>query len=206
MTAPTITKIKKTAFDTEFALADNFAFREGRDKLPKWGSTPYTAAEMSALGVSRVSIVKMFLRPDVLGDAFGEVVCRIAEAVMPAVEDGYPDDIRPSAAIEAARRCFANPSFHNKAAAFLAAAAADEAAWDSGVDVAEWAVEAQKDEEQAPLWAASRAARAACAVAAAAGAGGSDDEVRNAKGVAELANKAGLTEAALTEILGGARI
>ncbi len=152
--------------------------RDLRDNLPDWNATAYTAAEMAARGVPHRTIVWAFLRPEVLGSSFGEVVCQIAEAALPAFRASRPGDTRPRAAIEAARRCFAEPTEENRdlsdraavqawaasrAAADAAGVAGAEAAWSaaetSGADAAgaeaEWAA-------WLAAWAAKAAVDAGC--------------------------------------------
>ncbi len=136
-------------------------FRAMGQQLPDWDTTPYTPGQMAASGVPHETIVRAFLRPDVLGAGFGETVCRIAETVLPVFEDASPGDNRPSAAIEAARVCFADPTTDNEAIAIQTSAAAAEAAADE-------ARARYRHMELAAALAASWAAEAAAASALAA--------------------------------------
>ncbi|MCP4206694.1 MAG: hypothetical protein GY767_06570 [Shimia sp.] len=95
--------------------------RDMRDNLPDGGTTAYTPSQMAAMGVPHYAIVWAFLHPSALGSSFGAVVCQIAESVLPVFELARPGDTRPMDAIAAARRCFANPTRANRAAALEAA-------------------------------------------------------------------------------------
>ncbi len=103
----TITLTKQHAVD--IPLGDD-AFNDAFDILPHWDAASYTAAEMAARGVDHDAIIRAFLRPDVMGASFGEVVCKVAEDVLPVFELSYPGDTRPRDAIEAARKRFASPT------------------------------------------------------------------------------------------------
>ncbi|MCP4206698.1 MAG: hypothetical protein GY767_06590 [Shimia sp.] len=156
------------------------ALREEFDALPGGDDTSFTPGQMAELGVPHQTIIRAFLRPDVLGDAFGEVVCRLAEAALRAFEMAFPADNRPRAAIEAARRCFADPTEENESiaarASAVAAAAAARAAvvapgdaepWDAkpwaAALAASWAADSAADTEWAADEAAAHAARKAVA-------------------------------------------
>jgi hypothetical protein len=72
------------------------------------------------------------------------LACRVAEDVLPIYEREYPDDDRPSKAIETARRHADGKATDSElAAAWTAARAAADAAWDAaGVADAAWAAAA----------------------------------------------------------------
>ncbi len=127
MTAPTLTLEQAR----EMGLHGR-TFRNMRSKLPDWDTVAYTPSEMAAHGADHQTIVRAFLRPEVLGSGFGETVCQIAEVSLLAFEAARPNDSRPRDAIEAARRCFANPTAENKAAADQGARDAFRAAWEVG--------------------------------------------------------------------------
>ncbi len=95
----------------------DYVYKTVSQRLPGGDDTPFTPSEMALFGVPHQTIVWAFLRPDVLGAAFGDVVCRIAETVLPAFEKARPGDTGPCDAIAAARVCFTNPTPENRAAA-----------------------------------------------------------------------------------------
>ncbi len=138
--------------------------------LPEWDTTPHTPSEMAERGVPHGWIVWAFLRPAMLGDAFGDVVCKVAETVLPVFERASPGDTRPRDAIEAARRCFDNPTAENKTLASEAEAAAREAVRDAVMGASRLmggAASAKKARASARAgWTAVDAARSARAEAA----------------------------------------
>ncbi len=156
MTAPTLTKhqIQKT-------LPADYVYKTVSNRLPGGDDTPFTPSEMAERGVPHQTIVWAFLRPDVLGAAFGDVVCRIAETVLPAFEKARPGDTGPMDAIAAARTCFDNPTPANRAAAHAAAIA-------TALADANEAYTAAVDDPSAASWAPweSRAASASASAAA----------------------------------------
>ncbi len=152
MTAPTLTLAQVREMSPSWSAVFSVAH-----VLNAGATTPYTPSEMAARGVLNYSIIRAFLRPAVLGAAFGEVVCRIAEAALPAFEEAYPDDTRPRDAIDAARRCFANPTPAN---GVRADQAADRALWASAVA---GEADAEARAARAAKWAAWAAARARAA-------------------------------------------
>ncbi len=107
--------------------------------LPAEDDTAYTPGHLAALGVKPRTIIWAFLRPDILGDAFGDVVCRLAETVLAEFEAARLGNTRPRAAIEAARKCFADPTTDNKLVATAAADAAAAAGGPWNAPPEEWA-------------------------------------------------------------------
>ena len=96
--------------------------------------------------------------------------CRVAEDVLPIFEREYPDDDRPRAAIETARRYADGKATPEELAAARAAAAAaawaaGDAAWDAAAAAA-WAARDAAGAARDAVWAASAAARAAAGGAA----------------------------------------
>ncbi len=121
----TITLTKRQGLEI---ICIGLAYREEFDNLPGGDDTSFTPGQMASYGVDYRRIVRVFLRPDVLGAAFCETVCQIADEVLPVFEAARPGDTRPSAAIAAARKCSADPTEENRAAAVVAAQAAVVAA------------------------------------------------------------------------------
>ncbi len=158
------------------AIGNGLAYREEFDNLPGGDDTSYTPSEMAKLGVEHNTIAWAFLRPEVLGADFVGTVCRLADGVLQVFELARPDDTRPRAAIEAARVCFANPSAENKAAAWAAVRATDDAICAVVAAGASWAAlratEAVREASAAAAWlakgvqklAADDAGRAAASV------------------------------------------
>ncbi|MCP4208884.1 MAG: hypothetical protein GY767_17795 [Shimia sp.] len=191
----TLTARKVLGMDPPFIVCRNIS------ELPG-GDTPYTASEMAERGVPHRTIIWAFLRPSVLGAAFGETVCRIAEAVLPAFEAARPGDTGPGAAIEAARRCFADPTADNRLAANAASGQAGigsraaRASW-QGPAVAWTAAEAAAAAAQAVAWTAADVAQAATWATLA----GDAAFAANAARTAAQAVRAGCSEAKLITII-----
>ncbi len=152
------------------SIGPGLAYREEFDNLPGGDDTSFTPGQMAAYGVDHRRIVRVFLRPEVLGRTFEETGCQIADEVLPVFEKVYPADTRPRAAIEAARQYGADPTPANKSAAELAAAEAEDAADAArAASVAMFAdAEAANDNEARLGWMATEAARGAAEAAAAA--------------------------------------
>ncbi len=194
MTAPSLT----IAQVREMGLNEQ-AFQTMCNRLPGGDAASYTAAEMAAVGVPHDSIVWAFLRPDVLGSSFGETVCRLAETVLPAFEAARTGDTGPRDAIEAARRCFADPTPANRAAA--AKAAYNVALVDEDLAYAVALVDA--DAVYAP-WEARAASMAATAVASYAARAGTEYTLSSASEVVMWAGDAGCPRAKIISIIEGA--
>ncbi|MCP3947328.1 hypothetical protein [Herbaspirillum sp.] len=180
----------------------DYVYKTVSNRLPGGDDTPFAPSEMAELGVPHNTIVWSFIRPAVLEDAFGETVCKIAEAALPAFEAARPDDTGPRDAIEAARKCFASPTADNRAAAHAAAVAA-------ALADANAAYTAAVDDPSAASWAPweSRAASAAASSAASYAARVLDEyNVPSASETANLAVDAGCPPAKIISIIEGARI
>ncbi|MCP3947327.1 hypothetical protein [Herbaspirillum sp.] len=164
MTAPTLTKQQVL----DIVLTED-RYHGWFDALPGEDGTAYTPSQMAKLVMDHDAIVWAFLRPGVLGDAFGAVVCRIAEVSLPAFEVARPGDTRARAASDVARRCFDSPTAQNRCdaklwAGFAEMDAADaygvadgptEAMWSA------WAAALAAARESDPVWAGTFADRVA---------------------------------------------